>query len=46
MNRINNISRQSWQTVSNCAERNGMGHTNVVILDPKQFAYSIPGDLS
>ena len=46
MERNNNISRQSWQTESNCAMRNAMGHTNVAILDPKQFAYSMPGDLS
>jgi hypothetical protein len=46
MKRINNISRQSWNTESNCASRNAMGHTNVVILDPKQFVYNIPGDLS
>jgi len=45
MERINNISRQSWQAESNCAMRNAMGHTNVVILDPKQYTY-IPGDLS
>jgi len=40
MERINNISRQRWQAESNCA----MAHTNVMILDPKQYTHS-PGDL-